>query len=782
MATRKKGAAATKGTTASPAGKKTDSGAKPATRSSVRTQLSQKGLAEFLLEVSHRVAAVRTLDEQLETLIDITSSTLGAERGTLFLLDSLTGELYSRVALGNFKREIRILSNVGVAGHVFTTGESVIILDAYSDPRFEPSIDEKTGFKTKNILSCPIRTVRGDILGVAQALNKKRGKFTQTDLDLLEAMTTQAAIFIQSALIVEKMERSQEQEAEFLGVVSDVSSEIQLGPLLQKIMAAVTRMLNAERSTLFLNDEKTNELYTEIGQGLGATKIRFPNHMGIAGAVFKSGRSVNIPYAYADLRFNPSFDKQTGFFTRSILCTPVVNKDGKRIGVTQVLNKLGGPFTDDDEARLKAFTAQISIGLENAKLFDDVQNTKNYVESILESMSSGVVTLDEEKKIVTCNAAGLRIMRVAEADILGRLAHEFFVDKNAWINQKLSQVETSQSIDVTMDAELEFNKEKLSVNMTVLPLVSSRESRLGSMILIEDISSEKRVKSTMARYMDPGLADRLVAAGEEILGGQSSEATVLFSDIRSFTTLTEELGPQGTVALLNEYFTIMVDCIQKEGGMLDKFIGDAIMAVFGTPLPHEDDPDRAVRAGISMLRDLGQYNKERLSHGKKPIEMGIGINTDQVVSGNIGSPKRMDYTVIGDGVNLASRLESACKAYAAKILISSHTFQKLRGIYRVREIDLVVVKGKTEPVAVFEVVDYHTDETFPNLMEVLNHFKHGLTLYRRKDWKRAIAAFEEALKLNPEDKISQIYIDRCRHYVSEPPPKDWGGVWTMKSK
>ena len=129
--------------------------------------------------------------------------------------------------------------------------------------------------------------------------------------------------------------------------------------------------------------------------------------------------------------------------------------------------------------------------------------------------------------------------------------------------------------------------------------------------MIEDISSEKRMKSTMSRYMDPGIAEKLLAGGDEVLGGKSVVATVLFTDIRGFTTLTEELGPQGTVSLLNEYFTIMVDCIQKQGGMLDKFIGDAIMAVFGLPLPHDDDEDRAVRAAIAMITELRRWNEER---------------------------------------------------------------------------------------------------------------------------------------------------------------------------
>ncbi len=162
--------------------------------------------------------------------------------------------------------------------------------------------------------------------------------------------------------------------------------------------------------------------------------------------------------------------------------------------------------------------------------------------------------------------------------------------------------------------------------------------------------------------------------------------------------------------------------------------------------------------------------------------MGIGLNTGMVVTGNIGSPKRMDYTMIGDGVNLASRLESACKQYAARILISEFTFKKLKGTYRIREIDRVVVKGKTKPVGIYEVLDYYTKETFPNMGEVMGYFKDGRTQYLEREWDRAVQSFQKALSLNPNDKPSQIYIDRCYHYKENPPPDDWDGTWVMKSK
>ena len=737
---------------------------------------------ELLLEVTRRMASYGTLDQVLQALVEMTTTELNAERGSLFLNDPDTNELYSRVAQGNIQREIRILNNSGVAGYVYTAGEALIIHDAYADERFNRSIDEQTGFTTRNILCVPIKTVKGEIIGVAQTLNKRTGKFTKQDLNLLEAMTSQGTLALQSAQFIERMQAIRRQEMEFIDVVSEVTADIKLGSLLQKVMGEATRLLNAERSTLFLNDEKTGELWSEVGQGLESVQIRLPNHLGIAGAVFTSGKAINIPYAYADLRFNPAFDKKTGYFTRSILCVPIVNKHGKVIGVTQVLNKRGGPFTGEDESRLRAFTAQISIALENAKLFADVQNMKNYNEAMLESMSNAVITLDEAERIATCNAAGLRILRVHPPQILHMPAAEFFAGANAWIADKLKRVAETQATELVMEAELIVGEDKLSVNLTALPLLSMEKKRLGSMLMLEDISNEKRLKSTMSRYMDPGIAEQMLASGGEMLGGKNVVATVLFSDVRNFTTITEQLGAQGTVALLNEYFTLMVDCIQREEGMLDKFIGDAIMAAFGIPVAHNDDADRAVRAAIAMLRELNAWNRGRINEGKMAVDIGIGLNTDNVVSGNIGSKKRMDYTIIGDGVNLAARLESACKQYGAHILISEFTYKALKATYFSRELDLVVVKGKTRPVAVHEILDYHTEESYPQIIDALRHFKSGLMKYRQQKWNDAKAEFGEVLALNEHDKPAKLYVERCEHFIANPPGADWDGVWVMESK
>ena len=166
----------------------------------------------------------------------------------------------------------------------------------------------------------------------------------------MQGITLQAAVSLQNAQGMEEMVKSREKEMKFLDVVAEVTSEIEPGSLLQRVMVEATRMLNADRATLFLNDLKTNELFSRVAMGEGIGGIRLPNNAGIAGAVFQSRETINIPHAYADLRFNPGFDKQTGYFTRSILCVPIINKDGDCIGCTQALNKKGGGFTEEDES------------------------------------------------------------------------------------------------------------------------------------------------------------------------------------------------------------------------------------------------------------------------------------------------------------------------------------------------------------------------------------------------------------------------------------------------
>ncbi len=582
--------------------------------------------------------------------------------------------------------------------------------------------------------------------------------------------------------LLEKMRNAQEEEKQLLTMTAAISTELDLKTLLLKIMNTAQILLDAERSALFLYDAKTHELYAQLDAANGLSSLRFSAEQGIAGQCFLHKRTINISDAYSDTRFNPEIDRKTGFQTRAILCAPIVNKNGDALGVIQLLNKRGSSFSAVDETRLHAFSAQASMALENAQLFEDVLNLKNYNESILESLSNGVVTLSPAGQIVKCNSATQRILGLS-GSLEDCAIQAFLKAENAWLTDSIQAVNHSGQTVVHMDVSLKLpDNRTASVNSTIVPLLSTQKTPMGTMVVLEDITREKRLKSTMARYMSPELAERLLQEGESVLGGKIQEVSVLFSDIRSFTTLSEQLGPKETVSMLNDYFSVMADIVLMHGGIVDKYIGDAIMAVFGTPFTTARDADNAVQAAVDMLRALRIFNAARAPLGKAPVEIGLGINTGEVVAGNIGSLKRMDYTVIGDGVNTASRLEGATKYYGTRLLISESTRTQLNQQYQCRIIDSLRVKGKNLPVSIYEVLDYHDAITFPHHDDVLALYHDGLTHYQNRDWQAGIRAFSAVTQLNADDGPSIMYLQRCQQLLAHPPADDWDGVWTMQSK
>ncbi|MEX2479220.1 MAG: adenylate/guanylate cyclase domain-containing protein [Gammaproteobacteria bacterium] len=738
---------------------------------------------DTLIEATRKVREPLSFDLLLTRLMALITSAFAAERSSLFLLDAETDELFSRVAQGDLVEELRFPTHSGIAGAVFTSGSPAIIHDAYADERFNRAVDAETGYRTRNILCVPLRARNGDIIGVTEVLNKRDGDFTGMDSALLQAFTTHTATVIETARLTERARDSQREEARILEVTQAVSSELNIDKLLHKIISIATDLLDAERSTLFLHDTFTDELWSRVAEGLDEREIRIPSHVGIAGEVFTTRLSVNISDAYADARFNPEVDRKTGFRTRSILCVPVMNKHGLAIGVVQVLNRRGGPFRARDQQRLEMLAAQSAIALDNARLFREVLDERNYSENVLRSLSDGVITLDTGYNVVKLNEPASRLLRVKSEEILGAPAYKVFGQANSWILDSVRKVLEQQVSESVLDASLiRRDLEAVSVNFTATPLVDSDEHVLGCTVIMEDITEDKRVRATMARYMTAKVAEQVLAEGESVLGGRSQPATVLFSDIHGFTTIAEQLGAQATVSLLNEYFTEMVEVVFEYNGILDKYIGDAIMAVFGTPFPGTEDADNAVRVAIRMQQLLATFNARRRAAGQPRFETRIGISTGDVVAGNIGSARRMDYTVIGDGVNTAARLESANKQLGTRILISDSTREALLGSYRMRELDAIRIQGRAGPLAVFEVRGFNDEQTTPAEQRLLQAFAEGLRHYRSRSWGRAIGWFERALEIDAGDRPSWQLRGRALHYRDHEPPADWDGVWSLPLK
>jgi adenylate cyclase len=736
-----------------------------------------------LVEVADTVTHALSLDRQLPQLIDLITKALDAERATLFLYDSDDGELFSRVLLGDDVTEIRMPATAGIAGAVFSSARAEIIPDVHRDPRFNPEIDRRSGYHTRNILCLPLCNRGGQVIGVTQVLNKRSGDFGDDDLALADSINRHAASALEQALLVERLEQAQREEIELLTIAEALSTELHLDVLFARIMSSATQLLNAERSTLFLHDAARDELWSQVAEGAGEAEIRIPSRAGIAGAAFTDGEVLVVPDAYADARFNREVDRASGYRTRNILAVPIIDKVGERLGVVQVLNKRGGAFGPIDIRRAKAFCAQIAISIQNAQLFSDILALKNYNESILKSLSNGVVTLDHNLNIVKINEAAERILGLTGEQVLARPAAQVFGNRNAWVTRSLDYVAQMGAPDYHADTDFELPDGTVAaINLTAAPLFETTGGPIGCMLVLEDITREKRIRNTMARYVAKEVVDRLIASGEDFLDGRTHVATVLFSDIRRFTTLAESMSPQETVTMLNDYFTSMVEVVFAHGGVLDKYIGDAIMAVFGAALSDVSDADNSLTVATEMLRELARFNQRRQERGLPPIEIRIGISTGEVLAGSLGSRRRLEYTVIGDNVNLAARLEGANKHYGTTVLLAASTVEALKSRPLLRRLDLIQVKGKLQPTLAYESLDHYDAEGFPNLPALIRTYEAGLECYQRRDWPTAISHFGDALEAVPSDQPSRIFIDRCRYYSENPPPENWNGIWIMEDK
>ncbi len=291
------------------------------------------------------------------------------------------------------------------------------------------------------------------------------------------------------------------------------------------------------------------------------------------------------------------------------------------------------------------------------------------------------------------------------------------------------------------------------------------------------------IKNVFSHYISKDVVNELVANPEKAtLGGDKRELTVFFSDVADFTTISESLTPEGLVVLLNEYLDEMTSIILAYGGTLDKYEGDAIMAFWGAPVEQPDHALRACHAALEMQNRLAILRGKWRKVGKPPLEVRAGLNTGHMIVGNMGGRERFDYTVIGDSVNLASRLEGANKQYKSDIMISDMTYKHVEGKVLVRELDLIQVKGKTEPVKVWHLLGPIDMERTDKERQALEIYHEGLKLYRERNWAEAIGYMQQAKELDPECHVAEIYAQRAGLYQLNPPPDDWNGVFVMTTK
>jgi adenylate cyclase len=305
---------------------------------------------------------------------------------------------------------------------------------------------------------------------------------------------------------------------------------------------------------------------------------------------------------------------------------------------------------------------------------------------------------------------------------------------------------------------------------TVYHLVSERKQRM-------------LIKSMFSTYLNPSVVEELLAHPEKlVLGGKREELTVLFSDIQGFTSISQDMPPEELVSLLNEYLSVMSEIVFQHRGTLDKYEGDAVMAFWGAPVPQKDHGLRACLSALEMQSAVRSINESWKQQGKPQIRIRVGINTGEMVVGNLGGTGKFDYTVIGDSVNLASRLEGANKEYGTGIMVSHRTYELVKERILGRQLDRIAVKGRSEPVTTFELLQPLEGEVDEQLRQFLWNYDSGLESYFRQEWDKAELSFNNALKVRPDDQPTQVHIKRIQEFRLNPPPADWDGVFIMTQK
>ncbi|MFP4300587.1 MAG: adenylate/guanylate cyclase domain-containing protein [Spirochaetaceae bacterium] len=340
-----------------------------------------------------------------------------------------------------------------------------------------------------------------------------------------------------------------------------------------------------------------------------------------------------------------------------------------------------------------------------------------------------------------------------------------------------------QSSDLTARVPVEFKDETGELAHTFNLMIGELDRAYGQIknYAFKAVLSQKKehkIRNIFQKYVPQELIDRFFENPEGMLVGEDRELSVLFSDIRSFTTISEAMQPDDLVDSLNRYFSVMVDIIMEHNGVIDKYIGDAIMAFFGAPVSHEDDPFQSVMAGIEMIDGLHRFNQKQKELGKPEFKIGVGINYGTVTVGNIGTEKKMDYTVIGDMVNLASRLEGLTKRYGEQIIIAESLFPYVKEKLPWRLLDTVAVKGKTKGVRIFTVKRSLNDAT----ERAWKHHNWGMRLFYERKFEEAAETFEKVTDLLPADTCARAMSDRSRAYAKNPPPNDWNGIEVLTEK
>jgi adenylate cyclase len=333
---------------------------------------------------------------------------------------------------------------------------------------------------------------------------------------------------------------------------------------------------------------------------------------------------------------------------------------------------------------------------------------------------------------------------------------------------------------------IDFTYPLLSTTLIYLTLIFTS--------FVREQAQRRQIRSAFGRYLSPALIEQLAQSPEKlVLGGEEREMTIMFSDVRGFTTISESYkhDPQGLTALMNRFLTPLTNAILARKGTIDKYMGDAIMAFWNAPLDDKEHQINACEAAVDMLERIDELNKEREleaqddGHAYIPINVGVGLNTGTCVVGNMGSDLRFDYSVLGDSVNLASRLEGQSKEYGFPIIVGSQTALAVKDRFAILELDFIMVKGKKEPEVIYAIAGRQDTAQSGRFQRLRNLTIEMLACYRSRDWDGALAAIERGRRTDEAHTLEllyNLYQARILGYRKNPPPEDWNGAFALLTK
>lgn len=518
----------------------------------------------------------------------------------------------------------------------------------------------------------------------------------------------------------------------------------QVQELLHEILYRACSILNASSGFILIEERNAGLFVPKATFNLNEetlSSILFNSKRGLIADLRQSGKEGSVKLDHSVLkRLEREFSMVAPLTDKKEVIGAIILLDKEqRKGKTY--------FSSSDQSMLNAIAAQASIAYSNTSLLDSLIESKRYGKSVMDSIHAGVMTTNLFGEVDTVNQAARTLLSGIDTELIGN-HYEIIFESDAPFLEMLRKVEQESITIKETDYHLRVGDGSLLVNLTVSPLIDETKSIIGLVIAMEDISDLDRVRSTFKKYVSKQIVDQILQHQNQLdLGGQELEVTTLFSDIRGFTSMSERLSPMDVVNSLNEYFDIMIEVIFKYNGTLDKIIGDALMVIYGAPICAADDAERALRTAIEMQQRLAELNRTRNGRGQEPLHIGIGLNTGKVVAGNIGSKEQMNYTVIGDAVNLSARLCS--HAAAGQVIVSEnvHDLLKDHSDFAFKRLDPIHVKGKSDSISVYDV----------------RYFKQDLTT----SMEERFAMIEEFLLGNLPDHLVYHSIDHIRDVVEK---------------